>query len=52
VYIWLTIGGDIPIVLPYAFMAWAETTLNMNNTILLVVVIHYVANYWVGGLTR
>jgi len=48
VYIGLRISGDIPKIPPYAFMAWAGTTLNMNNRILLVVVIHYVANCWIG----
>jgi hypothetical protein len=51
VHIWLRIGGDIPIIPPYAFMAWAEKTLNMNNRILLVVIIYYAANYWVSVLT-
>jgi len=36
---------DITRVPPYAFIAWARTKLSMRNSILLVLVVHYVVNY-------
>lgn len=48
---WVRMDEDIPIIPPYAFIEWAGTTLSMRNRILLVLVVHYVVNYWVGVLT-
>jgi len=41
----LKISGDIHLLPPYAFMA--QTGTSIHNRIIFVLVIHYVANYWI-----